>query len=49
MFQNIILQRDEGKDEFVYEVYSGGLSLIIHLIFLKLNLSLLNSAHTHNS
>lgn len=49
MFQNVILQRDEGKDEFVYEVYSGGLSLIIHLIFLKLNLSLLNSAHAHNS
>lgn len=49
MFQNVILQRDEGKNEFVYEVYSGGLSLIIHLIFLKLNLSLLNSAHIHNS
>lgn len=49
MFQNVILQRDEGKDEFVYEVYSAGLSLIIHLIFLKLNLSLLNSAHIHNS
>lgn len=60
MFQNIILQRDEGwictwslvswgKTEGLKLIHSGGLSLIIHLIFLELNLSLLNSAHTHNS
>lgn len=38
-----------GKTEGFKLIHSGGLSLIIHLIFLKLSLSLLNSAHTHNS
>lgn len=38
-----------GKTEGFKLIISAGLSLIIRLIFLKLNLSLLNSAHTHNS
>lgn len=38
-----------GKTEGLKLIHSGGLSLIIHLIFLELNLSLLNSAHIHNS